>query len=277
MRKWTIGPALILTGLGLLPLAAARADVMPMPPVFQRVATADVIVVGRVTGVEDKDVELFFSPQAEQKIPLRIARVAVTEPLKGAKGLKQVRVAFIPNARRGVALKVGQEGIFRLTRHFEGALYLVPMYFDITPASAPNYAQERQQFRRFGKLSDNAATGLKSANAEVRFLTAALRLTEYLTVRLWSTKQQPVSAAESKQLLGALRAADWNKARPPGDPVPLGVFLRLGLTGKDGWVAPPRGPNLTGLQQAAQAWLARHASEYRIRRFVYDAPLKKAP
>jgi hypothetical protein len=252
---------------------------MPAPPVFQQAAATDAIVIGRVTSIEDKEIELQVSPSHPDKLAYRVAVVKVVEPLKGAKGVKEVRLAFRSvKPRYGVQVTAGLEGIFRLTRHFKEPLYLTPMWFDITRSAVANYAQQVGQLRRLGKLADDSAAGLKSKDPEVRYLSAALIIMKYRTNRLWAVgKLEPVGAAESKQLLGALLAADWGKARPEGDPLPLTVFLRLGVPPKDGWVAPPGGPGLGDITKAARNWLTQHVSDYRIQRYAGTGPAKKAP
>jgi len=275
MRKQTASWAFFLTGVGLLLPAAARADVAPTPPVFQRAAMADAIVLGRVTAVEDKEVELQLTAQATEKVRYQVAVVTVVEALKGAKGAKQVRFAFRPGKRRyGPEVKPGLEGIFCLSKPFAGPVYRPAMYYDITVAfAAPNYAEELRQFRRFGKLWEDTAAGLKSRDADVRFLTAAQVITRHRSPGWGSVRQIPIAATESKELLTALRSADWDKARPAGDPTPLVIFLRLGLTPKDGWKPAPGG-DPAEMGRAAREWLAGHAADYRIQRFS-SAPLEK--
>jgi hypothetical protein len=281
MSRQKLGKALALAGAVLLAGQTVRADIAPADPVWMRVATADVVVAGRVVAIEDQDIKLKLTPLQPQPGTYRVAIVAVTEQLKGAAGLKQVRVAFdpVPSPRRPYwRPKLGQQTILRLTRHHEARLFTAPGFFDATILTDnPGADAELKQFRYYGKQFDNAAAGLKSTDGEERFLAAALLIKHYRTPRPAATRQEPLAAPQSKLVLNALLGADWEKGRKAGEPNPYALFIRLGLTEKDGWKTPTSG-NLADYHRAARTWLRRHAEDYRIQRFVREpAPAKKTP
>ena len=87
-----------LAGLGLL-LAAlpapAKAMMIAPAPIPQRVAHADVVVVGKVTAIEEKTVSVALAPGAKDKVEYRIAVIKVQDDLLGAKGLTHIKVGFI--------------------------------------------------------------------------------------------------------------------------------------------------------------------------------------
>jgi len=160
---------------------ALRIAAPPVPGV--RAAAADVIVVGRVVGMEDKDVQVAPSP-GSGKVAYRIAVVQVAEEVMNAKGLTRIRVGFPappmadpnqpgrpvirPGLRpgMGVTLKTGDDGLFYLTKSDQAGLYLLPMYYDFTARENGNFAKELETVKGHTKLLADPMAGLKSANAE---------------------------------------------------------------------------------------------------------------
>ncbi len=102
MRRFST--SVILAGAGILALAAAlRVDAMAImiQPGPAKITGADVIVVGQVVSIEDKDVEAKPNPGALNKVKYRIAVLQVTDNLKGDAKKKMVRVGFIPPVQVG--------------------------------------------------------------------------------------------------------------------------------------------------------------------------------
>jgi hypothetical protein len=278
----------LLAGLlGLVVLvAAARGQAMMMaPPVIsQRVAAADAVVVGKVTGFADKAVNAVRYPGGTDKVDYQIALVKVEEPLLGPKDAKVVRVGFLPppppappGGRRPpirrypqANLTLNQEACLFLTKHPDGDFYVLPAYYDIlNKAGNPAFEKEVEEVRRCAKLLAGPKAGLASANKDDRALTAVMLVTRYRTQRYYAgkpPKEEPIDAAQSKAILLALADADWTIRNPrQAQGSPQAVFNRLGLTEKDGWV-PPK--NADRWAEVAKQWLKAHADTYRIRRFV---------
>src|SRR5262249_20100477 len=110
---------------------------------------------------------------------------------------------------------------------------------------------------------------LKSKDADERVLTAGMLIHRYRDYRKNPTgkaKQEPIDAAESKQILLALAEADWNKGGTPGSIHPQMAFGMLQLTDADGWRPDFKDPN--GFQTAAKKWLKDNADKYRVKQFV---------
>jgi hypothetical protein len=275
----------VLSGLACLgmmaPVSSAKAMMIAPQPIPLRVAGADVVVVGKVTGFGDRLVSV-------DGAQYQIAKVKVDEALIGAKGAREVQVGFLPASggrpggpirpgfRPGVSLSIGQEAGLILTRHPTRDFYLIGPYFNVINKKAgtmenPNWAKEVGEVKKAVKLLANPSPGLKSRNKEERFLTAALLITRYRTPRAGTNKTVPVDAEQSKRILLALADADW-ATRPgrPGGPGmarmnPQAVFFQLGLTDKDGWT-PPK--DFRKFADEARKWLRDHAGKYRIQRFV---------
>src|SRR5262249_17499537 len=146
--------------------APARALVIAPPPGPLRVVNADCVVAGTVTSIEKDDVEVEVAPGAKQKITYRIAVVTIADGIKGAKDQKTVRVAFIPPNQdpakppklpirpggRGPVLKLGQEGLFYLTKHPKESFYLAPIFYDVISRDSKDYAEHLAAAKKGVKL-----------------------------------------------------------------------------------------------------------------------------
>jgi hypothetical protein len=261
--------ALVVVLLG----GAARADRAPAPVVAERLARADAVVVGTVTAVEDREVTARWAFGGDQKVTYRVAVVKIDEALLGAKGQTHLRVAALPNGKRDphLTVKVGDQGLFVLTRHPDEAFHVVPAYYDLVPkARNANFAPDLAEARRCVKVLTGGLTqGLKSKDADERLLAAALvvhgaRCQPYFFGK--GTRTEPLDAELSRLTLEALTSADWGK-QDPFALTPLALFTRLGLTAKDGWQPPP---NLAEVPAAAKRWLRDNAGSYRIQKLVAE-------
>jgi hypothetical protein len=288
-----VGTVAAVAGLAVvISAASAKAMMIAPPPLSTRVAQADCIVVGKVTSIEDKVVAAKSFPTATQKTAYRIAVITIKDHLAGAKGLTSVRVGFIPPPQpvQGgpnqpirpirryptVDLKVGQEGCFLLTQHFEEPFYIVQGYYNVI-YKANNFDQQVAQIKDYVKLLDDPKEGLKSKNADSRLVTAAMLMTRYRTVKLGTKppyKTEPIDAEQSKLILNVLAEADWTKVARFGQVSPWLLFNQLGLTAKDGW-KPPQLANLQAMGEAAKEWIKQHAKDYRIQRYVAEKAEKK--
>jgi hypothetical protein len=297
MRKTLFGallaPACVLAIGSTVP---ARALVVAPPPGPQQVGQADTVIVGRVMAIEDKDVAASPVKGSPQKANYRVAVVRVGENIKGAEGKEMIRVAWIapqapqpgnpnvpqvrpirPGFRGGIALNVGQDGMFYLKKHHEQKFYTMvnPFGSFIPSENNPNFNQEVEKARKTVKLLAEPVKGLKSANAEDRLLAAGLLITRYRTQEGPRVKTEAIPAEESKLILKVLADADWN---PQGGRFnqmnALNLFQQLGLTAKDGWNQPQPQPGqqnyLQVLNDAARTWLRENQNTYRIQRFVNE-------
>jgi hypothetical protein len=289
------------------PAQGPAATVMPiMTAVSERVAQADAIVVGKVTGMEKDKVSARTTPQANQKVEYQIAMVKINDALRGVKGLTDIRVGFIarpniippppkgggpqplPPVRPAIAiyqpnLTVGQEGVLFLNKHFEGDFYLLTGYQSvINKQNNNNYEKELAQVKRCIKLLADPTAGLKAKESAERLLTASLLVSHYRAYKPGMTypiKTEPIDTKESKQILKILADADWNTLDPEFRINAQHVFNRLQLTQKDGWTFRfdrQKGNNYSEQYfAAAKEWLKKNADTYRIQRYVYEKPAKK--
>ena len=127
-----------------------------------------------------------------------------------------------------------------------------------------------ETFRRLARLSRDPLASLKSANAEDRFLTAAMLISRWRTFRptvhVAPAKTEAADELTSRLVLEALAGADWNK-RPVGfRTTPWRLFNELGLTAKDGWNPTSLRP-MPEIEKVSKCWLKEHA-DFRISTFV---------
>ncbi|HEV3235556.1 MAG TPA: hypothetical protein VGZ25_01115, partial [Gemmataceae bacterium] len=76
-------------------VSSGQARIMPAPPsIPQRIALAEIVILGRVTHIEGQSVMVLETPQAKEKTEYFVAQVHIEETLKGADGLTDLKVAF---------------------------------------------------------------------------------------------------------------------------------------------------------------------------------------
>ena len=273
IRRHAALSGLILFTL-ILPLRAGTiaADALPLP---NRVATANIVVVGRVTAFEDRNVTVAPFPGATNKVEFKIAVVSITDALVAPKGAKTVRLGFVP-IPAGVAVSpppfqpaVGQEGCFFLTKHGVGDFHVAPSPLNFIAKGGANFDKDVALIKRCAKILEEPNAALKGKNAEDRFLAAAMLVARYRTRGAADAKTEPTDAEQSKLILQALAAADWTPKTDFTQLSPLMVLGRLPLTEKDGW-APPSAKDAKAYAAYAQQWLKDHAGSYRIHRFVME-------
>jgi hypothetical protein len=276
-------------------LSPAKAMVIAPAGVGQRVATADCVVVGKVIGFGDKTVSVPAFPGAEEKQAFQIAIIKIETNILGAKGMKEIRVGFVPpNAggpargpiggplrRMQVTLSLNQEACLFLTKHPEADFYTAPAYFSvINKKGNADFNKDVNEAKHAAKLLADPKAGLEAKNKADRLLTASLLISHYRQLRPTSgePKTEPIDAELSKKILRTLADADWTPPRPaPGRPVmlqmgPQNLFFQLGVTEKDGWKQPK---DFKQFPQAAKKWLKENADKYRIQRFVYETKTKE--
>jgi hypothetical protein len=263
-----IGPTLLLPAL-----TRAAQQPFPLPVVKpsnilpERVVRADLVVMGTVTAIEDQRVTASGGGNlAGIKVAYKIARVKVTEVLAGPKERVTVRVGFLPDPE----LAAGHEACFLLAKHTQGDFF-VPVVGPISgspPASvfidknSPAFKEQLALVRRCARLLSDPAAGLKAKDRDDRFLTAAMLVLRYRSYPGDGRpfKKKPIDAAESKQILEALRDADWSKQYPETWLAPSAVFNHLHLD--------PSIYNSSSQGADPKKWLRENAARYRIERLV---------
>lgn len=251
-----------------LALSASAKRAAP-PPAGLRVATADAVVIGKVTDVAAKAEA--FARYLGDKSEMKFATVQVESAVLGKPG-KTVQVGFVlqaPNRRGPVAsLTKGQEVCLFLTAHptKKGAYYLGDYEAVLDKKDNPDWKKEIEEVKKSAKLLATPMKGLKSKEADERLLTAALLINRYKNSRTGTEKTESVPAAESKLILTALAEASW--ATPRGGnwmTNPQNLFYRLGVTAKDGWEQPK---DFRQVEVQAKKWLKDNAGKFKMERYV---------
>jgi hypothetical protein len=283
-----------LAGLSCVALVAApalaKAMMIAPPPLPQRAAVAEVIVVGKVTSFGDKLVSAKPPYGGDKNADYQIAIVKISDPIAGVKDAKEIKVGFIPpqapppNPNPGgpavfikrypqFTLALDQEACLFLVKHPTEDFYIGMNYYDIVnKQNNADFDKNVDEVKRAAKLLADPAAGFQSKSADDRFLTAALLITRYRTARPGpvAPKTEPIDAAESKQILQTLADADWN-AKPMGpfafQMTPQAIFFRLNPTPADGWTQPK---DAKDIPDAAKQWCKDNVEKYRIQRFVAE-------
>ncbi len=250
----------------------------PEPPIPERVALAECVIVGKVTSVAADPVHAFALPKiaGARKVPHQVAVVRIDSVVVGAKDLRQLRAGFIapppsPRRRPGFQWSVGQEGCFFLRKHPDESFWVLQAEYDmLAKGSDKDFDRRLTLVRRCGKLLKDVEAGLRAPDADDRLLTAGMLILRYRTpqhVYRGAPKTEPIDAGESRRILAVLAEGEWTE-KDLRDPMGrLRLFVRLGLTGRDGW-KPARSDKEAA--EAARAWLRTNASTYRIRRYVAE-------
>lgn len=304
MKRFAILPsvAALVAALGATP---APALVIAMKSPNQRAIGADVVVVGKVTAVEQDTVEAAPFANAPNKLQYKVAVIQVQTSLAGADNLTHLKVGFVPppkpvppadNApqpglvrpirpRPGLAmpdLKEGQEFVFFLVKHRDAGFYVMPNMSPPLDVKGEGTKQEVENIKKVLAVTADPTKALKADRPEDRAFAAAVLISKYRNYPDFGGEvdQQPISADESKLILKALAEGDWTKfdrTAPNG----MQAFYSLGLTDGDGWVPPkpmrpqPGQPPMNFNQVTKDAfvkWLAGPGKDYQIKRVV---PKKK--
>jgi predicted Zn-dependent protease len=242
---------------------------IPEPPIPQRVALADMVIVGRVEKQEEEPVQAFplLRVRGGPRVSFQMARVHTDRVLLGEAGQEEVRVGIGPG-RAMPTLTEGQQGCFFLHQHPDGSFHVFSAGSDFIDSRHEDFGRALALADRCTRLLANTDEGLHSPEAEDRLLTAALLIFRFRTVQsayAGAPRTEPIDADLSRRIFAVLAEgplSDKAAREPTGR---LTLFLRLGLTEEDGW-APP--PNVQGSAAAAEKWLGENAATYRIRRYV---------
>lgn len=252
----------------------------PEPPLPQRVALADCVIVGKVTNVPADPVHAFALPKiaGAPKVAHQMAVVGIDSVVLGATDVRELRVGFIappPSPRRRTAFQwsVGQEGCFFLRKHPDESFWVIQADYDlVAKGRGKDFERRLALVQRCGKLLKDAEAGLRAPEADDRLLTAGMLILRYRTpqhVYRGEAKTAPIDAERNRLILAVLADGEWTEMDLRAPMGRLRLFFRLGLTARDGW-KPAKSEKETAA--AAQAWLRAHAATYRIRRYVPEEP-----
>jgi hypothetical protein len=262
-------------------------------PLYQRVAWADLIVVGKVTEIEEK-------PARDQELPgqprgwyTRVARVEVAEVLLGPNRVASLRLAVNPlwmkppaswsdpdrlfgkgkvprELPRVQPFEKGRQGIFFCSRRPPGEVYVPALHPIFTDKGDPVYEEELKRCKRLVRLLADPKASLRSRDPADRRITAAMLLFRYTIDRYGTNKREPIDAEESRLILGVLADSEWVYVSKDPYEEPMHVLY--------GWVYPALGAGRDaprrGLSEQdfgpLREWVQKNRDKYRIKRYVWE-------
>lgn len=280
--------------------AEARALVAMNQPLALRVVHADVILIGKITEIEKDTVEGPAYPGApkDQKAMYKVAVLKIEDSLMGAKGLTQIRVGFLADARpavappvadgpprpirpgRGgpaaVALSAGMEGCFLLDPLPGADFYVVGGNGPPLPKKDENYDKELKVVKGVIKTIEEPIAALKAKNPDDRFRAAYVLLWRYQNAKGNSTRitREAIPAEENKLLLAVLAEQPWQPKDPPraGEVPPCrGAIWHLVNWNEQGFKTPPATPGIDYdkvLDEASVAFLKDNMDKIKLKRAV---------
>jgi hypothetical protein len=280
--------AVALAGAVTMPAWGLRIA-MPAPtPIPQRVANADVTVVGKVTAIAPAEKAEMFKGDTRE---LRVATVKVESMLIGPAG-REIKVGFFEQPKPGPGggirppirfappkLDENKEYALFLTQHpTKKDVYVIQGQYDvIAKENNPNFKTEVAEARKGAKSLLGATKALESKSAAERLQAAGMLINRYKTTFFGDAKTEAVPATESKAILTALAEAEWGPMTGRFDANhPRNLFLRLGVTEKDGF----KMGRIDQLDADAKKWLADNAATFKMTRFVrgkIEAPVTAEP
>ena len=275
--------AVLAVAVVVPPAEAKRAIIIYTP--LQKLAHADVVLVGKVTALEKDDVLVAPFAGATDKVSFKVAVVKVENGLVGAANVTHVKVGFIPppaaappgrplpgrGGSQSVNLTEGTEALFYLTKHHSGEFYTINPITPPIESNANGYKDELALTKKGAAALADPAKALKADKADDRFLAAVVLVTKFRTYPNDGREVETVTvpADESRRVLAALAAGNW---KPDGNAVnAYQVFSMLGLTAQDGWKQPMVKPGedfIAKTREAFTAWLAGPGKDYQIKKIV---------
>jgi hypothetical protein len=238
MRLFRI--ALLLACLGV-PAAATRVQACGRDlasPLVQLIR-ADMVLVGRVTGFEERAVSVRCTPTATPT-EARVALVRVVRSIKGANGVAVVRVALQPFQM----LKEGDEARFFLSADGTSPVLVPVEAFDLPltrAAGDKRFDASVEVVARWARLLARPDAGFVSENPEERLQTALLLLVQNRVVNQArrASGQVPLTLdpVYSKRALQELAEARWTPSVDDLELDPRTLACQL-YSRRFGWGAP---------------------------------------
>ena len=240
-----------------------KAFRMAMPANFttvQKSLQAEVVVVGKVTGIEKESIEVEPFKGAPNKLAYKIAVIKIDTAVVGAKGLTHIKVGFqepvggvqpaevapvdnnkllpvrVPPNRGGgfqpITLKADQEGVFYLHKHPTANFYIIQQGYNPLDSKDAKYKEEISQLKAIAMTIADPLKSLKAEKAEDRLAAATTLISKYRAFPQnapMGVDQVAIPAEETKLILKALVEADWDKYKT--DPImnPMNAISMIGI------------------------------------------------
>jgi hypothetical protein len=255
------------------PVAAKRAPTSWTP--IQKLVTADVIVVGKVTAIEKGTVDAAPFPGAALRT-YQVAVIKIESGFVGAANTTHVKVGFLSSPDGTPAnLTEGKEGLFYLIRHHSEPFHVINWPAPSVDIGADGYKEQVALVKKGAAVLAEPLKALKADKAADRLFAANVLINKYRAYPSHlpgKLEREPIPAEESKLILKTLAEVDWKV--DPNDPNairPYQTFSLLYLSEKDGFESPMAKPGEDFVEKSKEAfvkWLAGPGKDYRIKKFV---------
>ncbi len=239
MRRFLLGGLVATLALGVTatPARALRVAVMAPPSTTTKVIQADMVVVGKVVGIDADTVDLEVYP-GQPKVAHSVANVKIESGMFGVKNVTHVKIAFVkaeqpggggpgggPGNRfvrpGGFGLAQynpaeGNEGVFFLQKH-PGSDNYYSVTAGHTPvlSADPNYKTELANVKAMLSTFTDPVKALSAEKDEDRLANALSLAHKYrISPAVNPTgllDETPVPAEQTKLFLKVLTDLDWTK------------------------------------------------------------------
>lgn len=285
--------AAFLLAWGIPPAYGYIANPPSIRALYQRVAWSDLVVVGKITEIEEKTARDQELPGQPKGWYTRMARVEVVDVLLGPSKVESLRLAVNPlwmkppaswsdpkrlfgkgkvpkELPRVQPFEKGRQGIFFLSRRSPGEVYVPTLNPIFTDKSDPVYEEELKRCKRLVRLLANPKASLRSEDTADRRITAAMLLWRYTVPRYEPLITEPIDAEESKLILGVLADSQWVYVSKDPYEEPMHILY--------GWVYPALGAGSDAPRRSVSVydfdplreWVQKNREKYRIRRYVWE-------
>jgi hypothetical protein len=270
----------------------------------QKAMQSEVVVVGKVTGIEKESVEA--EPfKGSPKVAYKIGVIKIETAVTGAKGLTHIKVGFQqpvggtdpvpqdPQVKPGIGrpigpigriqpivLTEGQEGVFFLQKHPTENFFIIQQGFVPLDSKAPDYKTELGKVTAISATLADPLKALKAEKIEDRLLAASTLVSKYRTYpqnAQFGVDQVAIPAEESKLILKAIMEADWAKFQMDPTMNPMTLMSQLGVyAGSNGipqYKPMPNTPNpaeayKSWYQAEIKKWYEKSGSTFEIKKMV---------
>ncbi|MGH9676876.1 MAG: hypothetical protein ACRD36_07220, partial [Candidatus Acidiferrum sp.] len=175
--------------VGQQPIVKNRGRMLAVsPPLGQKAALADMVIVGKVASIDEKPQFIKRTPRDPEKSEYRVANVKIEQLLLGGANLTHVRVGYLAHAADAdptganripglsdllqIKLSPGQEAIFFLQSHSVSPLFVLNYVHDLVDKSGnPDFNGQLAELKHCTELLAEPKAALRSANGGDRFLT----------------------------------------------------------------------------------------------------------
>jgi len=268
------------------PALALRVAVMPPPSTTTKVIQAEMVLVGKVVGIDSETVDLEIYP-GQPKVAHSVANVKIESALFGVKNVTHVKIAFVKTDQPGgpgpgrvprpggfgqqlYNPAEGNEGVFFLQKH-PGS----DNYFSVAPghtpvlSADPNYKTELANVKAMVSAFTDPVKALSAEKDEDRLANALSLAHKYRVSPAVNPTglldETPVPAEQTKLFLKVLTDLDWTKhANAPRLADALG--LMPGNYGIPRVTAGDGEAPMAARQKAFKAWAEKYGAKYEVRK-----------